>query len=167
MQLQRSIPGVQLTLAFIIRTLLGSVYLALPSSSSSFSSSSLFLFLLLCLLIVLVPAHSARVSAICFDSERLLILSVARDKAFTVHNALGGAILGKHSVDAWLSTLQYDAGTQSAFVGDFKGRIHVVKIEDNKVSPISVLSGHAGEMNKKQLWNLSMWEWWCYKTTHW
>ncbi len=49
-------------------------------------------------------------------------------------------------MDAWLSVAQYDPVTQNAFVGDYKGNIHVLKImPDGKLTAVNILSGHAGK----------------------
>jgi WD40 repeat protein len=90
--------------------------------------------------------HGGRITSICFDLERELLVSCGRDKAVILFNSLSGSIMSKHRVDAWLSTVQYDEETQNIFVGDFRGGIHVLQVKDGKLSPVNVLAGHSGNL---------------------
>lgn len=97
------------------------------------------------------PAHGGRVQAIAFDAERQYMLSCSRDKSVALHNSLSASLIARHRVSAWMSTLQYDSATQNVFVGDFRGEIHVLKIEGQTLVPVTVLSGHSGSV-RSLLW---------------
>ena len=44
-----------------------------------------------------------------------------------------------------LTFASFDAQSGYAFVGDYSGQIHVLKVSDNTVTVITVLKGHSGK----------------------
>eukprot|EP00045_Choanoeca_perplexa_P011122 m.116489 g.116489 ORF g.116489 m.116489 type:complete len:470 (-) comp15520_c0_seq2:95-1504(-) len=96
-------------------------------------------------------AHTSRVRCIIYDHERQRLLSCGNDKCVTLLDAKDGRRLSAHSRNAWCTSLQYDDETQNVFVGDFQGKIGVLKIANNKFQFISELEGHSGSV-RTLLW---------------
>eukprot|EP00043_Microstomoeca_roanoka_P028286 m.17479 g.17479 ORF g.17479 m.17479 type:complete len:482 (+) comp8293_c0_seq1:223-1668(+) len=94
------------------------------------------------------PAHTSTVTGMCYDRERQLLISCSRDKTMTLSSTTGtGKRLASLAVSAACTALQYDATTQTTFVGDYKGEISVFKLENNKFLHVAgPLVGHSGSI---------------------
>merc|ERR1719201_603500 len=96
-------------------------------------------------------AHTGRVTAVIHDSDKNWLISCGHDKNVTVSSTANAKRLSTFSCGAWCTSLQYDKETSNAFVGDFGGKIHVLKIRDGKLSKVSILEGHSGSV-RSLLW---------------
>ncbi|XP_062521405.1 WD repeat and FYVE domain-containing protein 2-like [Corticium candelabrum] len=91
-------------------------------------------------------AHLNRVTQMAFSLEHEWLLSVSRDKTFQWHSAESGLRIGGHRTEAWCMTVQFDAESQHAFVGDYSGAIHVIKLEKRSLTIVTTLKGHSGSV---------------------
>jgi WD40 repeat protein len=91
-------------------------------------------------------AHQARVTEIIFAINCEWVLSVSRDKVFSYNCTQTGRNIGVYTAEAWCTSLQFDAQTKHAFVGDYSGQITMLKLDNSGPSVITTLKGHSGSV---------------------
>ncbi|XP_019759587.1 WD repeat and FYVE domain-containing protein 2 isoform X2 [Dendroctonus ponderosae] len=91
-------------------------------------------------------AHQARVTDIIFAITCEWILSVGRDKVFSYNCTQTGRNIGVFNAESWCTSLQFDAQSKHAFVGDYSGQITMLKLDNNGPSVITTLKGHSGSI---------------------
>eukprot|EP00040_Diaphanoeca_grandis_P005289 m.32205 g.32205 ORF g.32205 m.32205 type:complete len:495 (-) comp16601_c0_seq2:247-1731(-) len=100
-------------------------------------------------LVSTISAHSDRVTGIHVDSTLRIVISCGRDKRFCVHRLSDNSLLSDYNLESWGTTLQYDSKSPNAFIADYSGRIHVLKLDKSnemKISVVAVLEGHEGSI---------------------
>ncbi|XP_060517053.1 WD repeat and FYVE domain-containing protein 2 [Cylas formicarius] len=91
-------------------------------------------------------AHQARVTEIIFSINCEWVLSVGRDKVFSYNCTQTGRNIGTYNAEAWCTSLQFDAQTKHAFIGDYSGQITMLKLDNNGLTVITTLKGHSGSI---------------------
>lgn len=91
-------------------------------------------------------AHQARVTEIIFAINCEWVLSVSRDKVFSYNCTQTGKNIGTYTAEAWCTSLQFDAQSKHAFVGDYSGQITMLKLDNNGPTVITTLKGHSGSV---------------------
>ncbi|CAG0891318.1 unnamed protein product [Darwinula stevensoni] len=80
-------------------------------------------------------AHQLRVTAVCFTASNEWLLSISRDKYFQ--------FLDEHH-------LRYDEASNHAFVGDYSGEVHMLRLEKGEggaeVTFVTSFKGHDGSI---------------------
>jgi len=92
-----------------------------------------------------ITAHADRVTGLHVDSNLRIVISCGRDKRFCVHRLSDNTLLSDYNLESWGTTLQYDDKSPNAFIADYSGRIHVLKLDKSnemKISVVAVLEGH-------------------------
>eukprot|EP00035_Acanthoeca_spectabilis_P022150 m.442263 g.442263 ORF g.442263 m.442263 type:complete len:468 (-) comp18777_c0_seq1:137-1540(-) len=95
-----------------------------------------------------IAAHKARVTGIQVDKERELIVSCGRDKLVNLHSLETNNLLSSYAVPSWVTVMDYDPSAPNIFVGDYGGRVHVLKLakDTRKIQLIAALEGHSGSI---------------------
>jgi hypothetical protein len=78
------------------------------------------------------------------DKARGLIVSCGRDKMVLLHALETNHVLSSYAVPAWVTVMDYDPSAPNIFVGDYGGRVHVLKLakDTQKIQLIAALEGH-------------------------
>ncbi|GAU89035.1 hypothetical protein RvY_01633 [Ramazzottius varieornatus] len=90
--------------------------------------------------------HEKRITAIFFALECEWLLSCSRDKSLRWFCSESGRQIGSFLLTAWITALQFDVPAKYAFVGDYSGAIHVLRLQDNGHQLVSTIRGHAGSV---------------------
>lgn len=88
------------------------------------------------------PAHQARVMEIVFSPTTEWLLSVAKDKFLFIHCTATGRRLFGFPDCGVCTSLQYDVQSKTAFVGNEKGQILMLKHDGNNLKLMTTLKGH-------------------------
>ncbi|XP_057301765.1 WD repeat and FYVE domain-containing protein 2-like [Hydractinia symbiolongicarpus] len=91
-------------------------------------------------------AHNKRVRSIVYALDYNWLLSCSNDKQFQWHCTKTGKRIGGYTAKASCTCLQFDMTSSYAFMGDFSGEIHVLKLSEDGLKPITVLKGHSGSV---------------------
>ncbi|XP_077299813.1 WD repeat and FYVE domain containing 2 [Arctopsyche grandis] len=91
-------------------------------------------------------AHTSRVTGVIFALSCEWVLSVGRDKLFSIYCSETGRKLGGYTFEAWCTTLQFDSQAKLAFIGDYSGQISMLKLDNNGVRLVTTLKGHSGSV---------------------
>jgi len=90
-------------------------------------------------------AHTKRVNGTFFSLDYNWLLSCGNDKQFQWHCTKSGRRIGGYSAaKAPCTCLQFDSHSCYAFMGDRGGEIHVFKLSENSLKPVTILKGHSG-----------------------
>ncbi|XP_025191256.1 WD repeat and FYVE domain-containing protein 2 [Melanaphis sacchari] len=96
-----------------------------------------------------ILAHYGRITGMIWTEVAIdgtveqWILSTSRDKRFQYHNAKNGNPIGPPFVcAAWCTSLEYDAESAHAFVGDYSGNITMLNIKADGLQVVTTLTGH-------------------------
>lgn len=117
-------------------------------------------------------AHTHRVADMHCDEANNWLISCGQDKYAVVCDLTSGKRLSTYALHGWGSALQYDQASNNVFVGDYSGKINVLKVSlersrnrtgaylqatsalsileqvrEGKISLVSVLEGHSGELS--------------------
>lgn len=91
-------------------------------------------------------AHQARITNVHFAKHTGWILSAGRDKFFAYHSTETGERLGCFTFEAMCTSMQYDALSKYAFVGDYSGQITMLKLSATGATVVTTMKGHAGSV---------------------
>jgi len=98
-------------------------------------------------LLRIYSSHQLRVSDLIYDSTRDWLLSVGKDKTFHWYTGETGRRLGSYVAGAWCLCLAFDRISNFAFIGDYGGGIHMVKLDEGEEFKfVTTLKGHAGSI---------------------
>lgn len=87
-------------------------------------------------------AHQARVAQVVFSPATQWLLSVAKDKFLFIHDTESGRRLVGYPESGVCTSLQYDVQSKTAFVGDDKGQILMLKHDGQNLKLMTTLKGH-------------------------
>ena len=87
-------------------------------------------------------AHQARVAQVVFSIESEWLLSVGKDKFLYIHCTESGRRMIGYPESGVCTSLQYDVQSKTAFVGDEKGQILMLKHDGNNLKLMTTLKGH-------------------------
>lgn len=95
-----------------------------------------------------ISTHKGRITGLRVDKERELLVSGSRDKMILLHSLETNGIVSSFPVQAWVTAIDYDASAPNIFVGDYSGRVHVLKLskETRKIELIAPLEEHTGSI---------------------
>lgn len=89
------------------------------------------------------PTHQARVTQMIFSPETNWLLTVSKDRSLFIHCTETGRRLTSYQTPAPCTSLQYDFGSKTIFIGDLAGQIHMLKIDAQLVLRLmTTLKGH-------------------------
>lgn len=60
--------------------------------------------------------------------------------------------MGAFQSQAWCTTVEFDAASRHAFVGDYSGNITMLKLTETNYQPVTTLRGHSGSI-QTLLWD--------------
>eukprot|EP00036_Acanthoecidae_sp_10tr_P010475 CAMPEP_0182924970 /NCGR_PEP_ID=MMETSP0105_2-20130417/8057_1 /TAXON_ID=81532 ORGANISM="Acanthoeca-like sp., Strain 10tr" /NCGR_SAMPLE_ID=MMETSP0105_2 /ASSEMBLY_ACC=CAM_ASM_000205 /LENGTH=472 /DNA_ID=CAMNT_0025062797 /DNA_START=72 /DNA_END=1490 /DNA_ORIENTATION=+ len=105
-----------------------------------------------CTYIDAIPAHKGRVTGLRVDNGREFLVSCSRDKTVALHSLRSLQSISVYPLPSWANDLDYDDKGPNIFVGDYGGRVHVLKLDKHQqIVPIVPLEGHSGSI-KTVLW---------------
>eukprot|EP00038_Savillea_parva_P006553 m.164456 g.164456 ORF g.164456 m.164456 type:complete len:470 (+) comp12426_c0_seq1:249-1658(+) len=95
-----------------------------------------------------MTAHAGRVTGICVDKGRQMLVTCGRDKMVVMHSLETNSVVSTYTVPAWVTAMDYDSSAPNIFVGDYGGRVHVLKVakDTQKIQLIAALEGHKGSI---------------------
>lgn len=88
-------------------------------------------------------AHHGRVQSILFILDYSWLLSCGTDKCFQWYCTKSGTRLGGFATKAVCTCVQFDAHSCYVFMGCRSGEIHVIKLTEEGLKPITILKGHS------------------------
>ncbi|KAI6196836.1 hypothetical protein M3Y94_01155700 [Aphelenchoides besseyi] len=91
--------------------------------------------------------HTHAISAIVYSHANQEVYSCSRDKALVWSSAETGLKIGNYTIDSPCTTMQFDASTNFAFVGDYAGSIYVLRVAGSTAQLISKLSAHSSAIS--------------------